>query len=170
MRRLSPWLALIAIAALAVPTMAANPKLLTFGTGDVTLTGPDSATIVNLADEYGGVYLNSRSQSAKPLAQVVFSFVSAGDVGGGAPRFSWPVDTDRNGTVDGYAFLDVNNCGGPVVSSDNPACITYFGSEVFPNWAAFATAHPTYRSAPGAIPFIIADVPGSYAVEDIVLR
>lgn len=168
MRRIAPALALSALILAAMPASAA-PKLLTFGTGDV-VAGTDSATIVNDVGEYGGVYLNSRSQSAKPLKDVVFSFVSTGDTAGGAPRFSWPIDTDRNGTVDGYAFLDVNGCGGPLVSSSSPTCTTYFGSEVFPNWAAFAAAHPDYRSAPGAIPFIIADWVGSYSVTDIVLR
>jgi hypothetical protein len=116
----------------------------------------------------------SRSQSAKPPSQVTFSFTSSGDVTGGAPRFSWPIDINGDGTVDGYAFMDVNGCGSTVVSSASPTCTTYCGPETFPNWAAFAAAHPTYRSAPGAIPFIIADGhsgPGSvYVVSHIVLR
>ena len=44
------------------------------------------------------------------------------------------------------------------------------GLELFDNWAAFATAHPTYRIAPGTIPFMISDWPGTYVVSDIDLR
>jgi hypothetical protein len=163
-----------ALAGLAVmgTAIAANANLHTFGSGDVTLTGADSAEIVNEAGEYGGVYLPSKGASSKLLlADVQYSFTSTGAVGGGAPRFSIPIDTDGNGTAEGYAFLDVNNCAGDTfVSTTNLSCITYFGNEVHQNWSAFAAAHPTYRIAPGSSPFIIADVEGSYAVEDIDLR
>ena len=157
---------------------ASAPKLQTFGTGTVTVMGADSATIVNGTGEYGGVYLNSKSQSGKPLNAVSFSFVSTGDVTGGAPRFSIPIDTDGIGsTVEGYAFLDVLGCGGvtgatTTVSTDLSSCQVSFNSPNYnyANWDAFAAANPTYRISPGAIPFIIADEPGSYAVNSIDLR
>ena len=126
------------------------------------------ADIVNGANEYGGVYLPRRG--TKPIAAVHFSFVSTGDVGGGAPRFSIPIDTDHNRTVEGYAFLDVNNCGSVFVSTDSATCKVYFLNEVFNNWDAFVAAHPKYRIPPGAIPFVIADVPGSYSVRSVDLR
>ena len=170
MRRLTPLLALVAIAALAIPAMAASTKLQAFGTGVVDITGPNSATLANDAGEYSGVYLASKSQSGKPIGSVSFSFTSSGDVAGGAPRFSIPIDTDGNSTVDGYAFLDVNGCGSSTVSTDSATCTVYFGNETFANWAAFATAHPTYRIAPGSIPFIIADQPGNYVITGIDLR
>jgi hypothetical protein len=101
---------------------------------------------------------------------VSFEFMNLGATAGGAPRFSWPIDTDLNGSVDGYAFLDVNNCGGNWVSSDNPSCVVWFGSTSYPNWDAFAAANPLYRSAPGAIPFVIADWIGTYSFENVLLR
>ena len=169
MRRLAPILALLAIAVLAVPALAApHSNLKTFGTGDVTLVGKNGADIVNGANEYGGVSLPRRG--TKPIAAVHFSFVSTGDVGGGAPRFSIPIDTDHNRTVEGYAFLDVNNCGSVFVSTDSATCKVYFLNEVFNNWDAFVAAHPKYRIPPGAIPFVIADVPGSYSVRSVDLR
>lgn len=168
---------LTAATVLGMPAASAAPtqKLNSFGTGEVTIDG-DSATIVNDAGEYGGVYLSSRSMSAKPLQAVHFSFVSDGEVAGGAPRFSIPIDVDRNaGTDDGYAFLDVANCGDGTdeaveVSTDNQECAVFYGQDSYANWAAFAKANPTYRIAPGVIPFVIADVPGQYSISHVDLR
>jgi hypothetical protein len=166
---------LVASAAFAAP----SPKLKTFGTGDVTVTG-DSATIVNQAGEYGGVYIASKSQSSKRLDQVVFEFTSRGDVQGGAPRFSIPIDSDgQPNTDDGYAFLDAYGCGAAVgpnttvitlVSTQSPTCAVNYDSTDYTNWATFAAANPTYRTVPGGIPFIIADVAGRYVLTDIVLK
>ncbi|HVE26142.1 MAG TPA: hypothetical protein VNC22_12090 [Sporichthya sp.] len=155
---------------IASPAQAAS-ALQKFGTGDVIITG-SSVTIANDAGEYGGVYLKSKSASGKKLSAVDFSFANAGDVGGGAPRFSLPIDTDNNGTTDGYAFIDVNSCGGAaLVSTDSPTSQVYFGSDAaYANWNEFTAAHPTWRSAPGDTPFVIADVAGSYSVTDVSLR
>jgi hypothetical protein len=172
MRRSSLLLALVATLVIAVPAMAQPAsRLLTFGTGEATVTGPDSATLVNDAGEYSGVYLASRSQSGKPLNAVSFSFSYSGDVAGGAPRFSIPIDTDGNGSVDGYAFLDALNCGNTgTVSTESSTCLVYFGPDVYANWDAFAAANPDYRIAPGSIPFIIADQEGTYVISNIDLR
>ena len=171
--KLASLLAALLLALLVVtPTMAKNTQLRTFGTGDVVVTG-DSATITNDPGEYGGVYLNSKSWSGK-LDGVSMSFVSTGDVGGGAPRFSIPIDNGGNAAVDGYAFIDVNSCGSTTVSTSSSNCMVYFHTEPLPyaNWAAFAAAHPEWRVAPGYIPFIIADDPagGDYSVTNIQFR
>ena len=179
MRRLSVLVALVAMIALAGSATASPATLKTFGTGVVTITGADSATIVNDFGEYGGVYIQSKSQSSKPLNKVVFQFTSRGDVAGGAPRFSLPIDTDGNPNTIDYAFLDAAGCGAPVgpnttvatlVSTQNPVCKVNFNSVDYANWAAFAADNPTYRIGQGWTPFIIADVVGSYNVTDIVLR
>jgi hypothetical protein len=171
--------AALAIAVTATVAVAGKATLQTFGTGDVTLTGADSATIVNDSGEYGGVYIKSKSSSAK-LADVVFQFTSQGDVTGGAPRFSLPIDdpatTGKGAGLDGYAFMDAANCGGvsggfTLVSTQNPACAVFYGNGSWANWAAFAAANPTLHIASGYTPFIIADgAAGSYNVTDIVLR
>jgi hypothetical protein len=179
MKRLLVGLMVAAVAALGFGSVAASAsanKLQTFGTGAVTI-GDDgtSATIVNATGEYGGVFINSRSQSHKLLSAVSFSFVSTGDVAGGAPRFSIPVNTDGGSSVAGYAFMDAPGCGGASgattpVSTDLANCHVNFASVDYANWDAFTAANPTYRIAPGAIPFIIADEPGNYAVSSIDLR
>jgi hypothetical protein len=195
MRGLSPLIAIAATFALAGAALAAPAsatKLRAFAEGGTVVSINDGTVTIDnrvidgsvtyddgvnppIAYNDGGVYLGSKSQSAKPLDEVVFGFVSSGKVTGGAPRISWPIDTNRNGKVDGYAFIDVAGCGSSTVSSTSLTCTTYFGSETFPNWAAFAAAHPSYRSAPGAVPFIIADGYGGtpdaiYIVSNIVLR
>ena len=179
MKRFLVGLTMAAVGAIgfgSVAVSASPTKLQTFGTGMVTITGVDSATIVNDAGEYGGVYVNAKNQGNKPLNAVGFSFVSTGDVAGGAPRFSIPIDTGGGrGTVEGYAFLDAAGCGGvsggsTTVSTDSPTCAVNFDSVDYPNWAAFAATNPTYRIAAGAIPFIISDQAGSYAVDSIDLR
>ena len=126
---------------------------------------------------YGGVYISSKSNSSKTLSSTVFQFRNnAGDVAGGAPRFSLPIDTDGVGkTIEGYAFLDVAGCGGvsgdnTLVSTQSGICHVNFNGTDFANWTSFAAANPTYRMSPGAIPFIIADAAGNYSVDSIVLR
>jgi hypothetical protein len=175
MKRLSVVVALLAAFGVAGSALAV-PALHPFGTGDVTVDG-DDATIVNGAGEFGGVFLNSRSNSGKRLTAVDFSFTSTGDVTGGAPRFSIPIDTDDPGSGrDLFAFVDAQRCGGvsgtPVwVSTENPACIVDLNTGGFyANWDAFAAAHPDWRIAPGDVPFVIADQPGEYEVNDVQLR
>jgi hypothetical protein len=184
MKRFLVGLMVAAVAVIGFGSVAASAsanKLQTFGTGTVTI-GADgsSATIVNAVGQYGGVYVNAKNQGNKSLSAVSFSFVSTGDVAGGAPRFSIPINTDSvRGTVEGYAFLDAAGCGATVgpnstvsttVSTSLETCAVNFQSVDYANWDAFAATNPTYRIAAGAIPFIIADQPGSYAVSNIDLR
>ena len=171
---------LIAGAAFAAP----STTLKTFADGDavVTVDGPDSATIelVNATDS-GGVYIQPKSQGGKRLSRVDFSFTSSGDVQGGAPRFSIPIDTGGSASIDGYAFIDAAGCGATVgdnptniatvVSTEVSTCHVNFDGTDYANWDAFAAANPSYRTTPGAIPFIIADgTAGTYVVTDIVLK
>jgi hypothetical protein len=173
MRRLSLVIALFALVALAgTATAAPTSKLRTFGTGEVALTAT-GATLTNDPGEYSGVYLASKSRSGKRIASIHFSFEYSGAVAGGAPRFSIPLDTDRNGSLDGYAFLDALNCGNDgTVSTDAADCAVFlnFSSDWFVNWDAMVAAHPTWRIAPGKVPFVIADQPGTYVVTDVDLR
>ena len=81
-------------------------------------------------------------------------------------------NTGRAESVTPYAFLDVNNCGGPLVSTDNDNCKVFlnFSSESFDNWDDLVATHPRWRIAKAAIPFIIADQDGVYRVSHIDLR
>ena len=176
MRRLAPVLALLAIVVIAIPATAApKSKLQIFGTGEVTIDGSNAATLDNGADQYSGVYLKARN-GARKIASVKFSFDYSGTIAGGAPRFSIPIDTNHDRSVETYAFLDANGCGATgtsgsgTVSTTDADCKVFIGSETFDNWAAFVAAHPKYRIPPRAIPFIIADQPGTYEISAIDLR
>ena len=175
LRRLSPGFALVVGMVLAIAiagTSTAGERLKKFGTGTVTFQSATSVTLNNGSGEYSGVYLVPR-RSAVPVSQVHFSFDHSGSVAGGAPRFSIPIDTNRNGKPEGYAFIDALNCGHTnvgTVSTDSASCQVFFRSDVFPNWAALVTAHPSWRIPPGKAPFVIADQPGTYHISDIDLR
>jgi hypothetical protein len=164
--------ALVMIALASVATAA--PAFQTFGN---TVEGPAGTFTIT---DFGGVFLKSKSQSAKDGTGL--SFVSSGDVAGGAPRFSIPIDTSGDSTREGYAFLDAAGCGAAVgdnpggspttVSTDSATCAVNYLSVDYANWTAFLAANPTARVAPANTPFIIADAPGTgtYVVSDIVLR
>ena len=170
---------LVALAFASIAVAAPPAKLQVFGTGDVTATG-DSATITNDVGEFGGVYLNPKSTSGKALNKVTFAFTSRGDVAGGAPRFSIPINDGSFDPNTDYAFLDAAGCGAAVgdnptntatfVSTQNPSCHVNFGGTDYANWAAFASANPTYKIASAYTVFIIADQAGAYVVDGIVLR
>lgn len=173
MRRFSLALALVASLAVTASVVAASPSKLRFdgSTGTATVTGPRSATLVNDAGEYTYVYVNAKSPYGKPLADVDFGFNATGDIAGGSPRLSIPVDSDDvGGGWDLFAFIDVNSCGGGFVSTTNASCGVYIGSEFFPNWDALAAAHPTWRMANDTSPFAIADQAGTYHLSNIDLN
>jgi hypothetical protein len=178
--------ALAGFAALSLAgTTGAAPRgqLRTFGTGEVT-TANSSATIVIDVGEFGGVFEQGKGQQGKLLREVVFAFTSRGDVAGGAPRFSIPINDGLFDPSGDYAFIDAAGCGATVgdnpgnlatlVSTQNPACHVNFHGVDYANWAAFANANPTFRIAKST-PFIIADaVPPSqltatYVVTEVFL-
>jgi len=179
----------LAVSALVLPAAAFAGKgtlVKTFGSGEVTVSG-GSATIKThtvidpVTDlpgfEYGGVYSKDGPKKAQ-LDQVTFKFTTDGHVQGGAPRWSIPIDTNKDQRVDGYAFLDAAGCGASVgtnkakvvtvVSTDNPNCKVVFGDRQYDNWAKFAAENTNYRVAKKNIPFIIVDVAaGEFHVYDL---
>ena len=173
MRRLIVTAALSALALFVVAgAFGAPANLKSFGSesgSEVTVLTSSSATIVNEAGGYGGVYVQGKSLQGKSLAKADFAFTAAGVVAGGAPRFSIPINDGAFDPNADYAFLDVANCGGTLVSTEDASCKVYFGNDVFANWDDFAAKRPDYKIA-SAIPFIIADQAGSYTVSGIDLH
>ena len=186
-----PGALLVVAASLAIAaTTLASSSLVAFGDdGTVTIDG-NSATIHLDATggqygiEYGGDYVHARALGKNALADVEASFVSTGDVAGGAPRMNVPIDNDGDKAWDYWAVIDAANCGGTsdqtiLVSTESATCVVYFlGSEApaatYANWDAYAAANPTHQVASkgdNSTAFIIADgTPGDYAVEAIDLQ
>jgi hypothetical protein len=174
MRKFLPAAAVL-VAALTITGVALAGHLrplIPFGDANITISG-DSARVVVGDGQYGGVY--DGKAVSKRIGQIkALSFVSSGDVGGGAPRWSIPIDTDgHKNTTEGYAFLDAAGCGAvngtndsgqaTVVSTKNDACHVNFQSADYANWTTFAAVHPNYRTSKD-VPFVIADTPGDYFV------
>jgi hypothetical protein len=186
-------LAALAIAAalltVGFASAAGTPHLSTFGTGDVFVNGDKAAMFVD-AGEYGGVYRNKTSN--KTLGSVTLSFVNDRAAGGGAPRFSIPIDENGDKIADThngasiYAFVSADRCSTSAVSTSQADCIVDMndGTGPYANWAAFVAANPTWRVATKeqvgvktngkpdyeeTMPFIVADAQGDYLVHDVVL-
>ena len=172
MRRISILLAVVASLTIAAPTMAsANRLRIETGGGSAVVNGPTSATLSATPGSYAAVYVMARSTQGRSLDRVEMGFTvaSGGTVSGGAPRLTVPIDKDGDGEWDDFASLDVFGCGGTVdsvgvvhgavlVSTANPDCaVSLNAGGTYANWDAFATAHPSWRTAVGQQPFVIAD-------------
>jgi len=190
MTRLKTVAIVAALGAFAALTLAGTSgaasggRLRTFGNGEV-ITAGNAATITIDVGEFGGVYQQGKGQAGKLVGQAIFAFTSRGDVAGGAPRFSIPIDDGSFDVNTDYAFIDAAGCGATVgdnpsqiatfVSTQNPACKVNFHGVDYANWTTFASSNPTFRIAKN-IPFIIADaVPptlttATFVVTDIVLN
>ena len=163
---------------LAGPAGAAPQKNLTTScTGVITDLGPTHATFTIDGGEACAVWDNKKGQGGKLLNRVTYQFTNRGDVAGGAPRFSIPINDGSFDPNTDYAFIDAAGCEGtsgvPVlVSTQNPACNVHHKNVDYANWTAFWQANPTYKTASGWVPFIIADsLPGdptrTYRMTDI---
>ena len=150
----------------------------TFATSGATVEVDNGTYTITLdTDADSGGLSQGKNQGGKALSDVFFSVISRGDVAGGAPRFSIPIDDPSTaGNFDAYAFLDTAGCGGvsggnTTVSTELGECAVNFDGTDYANWAAFAEANPTFRTSPDFTPFIIADgTAGEYIVSDVVLR
>lgn len=180
----------------AGPAAAANPLLCFDGTTDTangdtgtavyggfcTLSSSGTSATLNTIVQgpngsYAGVYYEVSGISGDPIGTVsglsfTYSCSSAATcVRGGSPRISVPIDTDANGSWNSFAFIDAANCGqtGATSGTVNLGCPVFFGGTLYANWAAFASANPTYRIATDAITFVIVDQPFLGTVSNVQL-
>jgi hypothetical protein len=181
-------LALLAVPLVGVPTaLAANDpstagnKLQCFdGTqdgyaGTCTLDG-GSATLTNPVGGYSGVYVARTNLAGKRLADVnQLAFAYRGDTSGGSPRVTFPADVDGDGTWDDFVSADAVTCndgaGHVDVINDADCAISFNGGSgaAAIGWPAFVAANPNVRVATDALPFVIADQPGTVTVSDVRL-
>jgi hypothetical protein len=78
------------------------------------------ATLDTTNGGYAGVYYNNGKAPGASLASVDYAFdyrcqpsnvETVTCLGGGAPRWSIPIDSTGDGKTDNYAFIDAANCG-----------------------------------------------------------
>jgi hypothetical protein len=169
-----------------VPTAPGQNKLICFdGTTDGVPYGgtcvPNSRgakgsvtlSAVTLGMDYAGVYTNDSTMYGQNLSEVTtLSFTYSGSpAGAGAPRFSVPIDTDGNGTIDQYAFIAAFYCNdgaGLVDAIKNQNCTIYLGGVTpYANWAAMVAALPGAKIATDSFVFVIADEPGTWTVNQV---
>jgi hypothetical protein len=133
----------------------------------------DATGADNPYDQYSGVYLKKSNLAGKAIGHVrQLGFSYTGTPTAGSPRISLPIDTNSDGTTDGYAFISAYTCNdgaGNVDAVADPTCTIYFGSDHYANLAALAAAHPEYRVTAHGIPFVIADDPGTWTVSNVKL-
>lgn len=166
--------------------VAANPLLCFDGPSDGTIYGGDctlntsgtGATLDNNGGDpdgsYSGVYYAVSSLSGKLLSDVTdLSFTYTGTPTAGSPRISLPIDTNNDGVTDFYAFIGAfycNNGAGLVDPMNDTTCTIFYTGNISgdANWATFVAAHPTWRVS-NDVPFVIADDPGLWTVDNVHL-
>lgn len=137
---------------------------------------------------YAGVWavpVTIRTKLIGNIQELRYSY-AGGPPSGGSPRWSVAIDEDGDGiheAGESYAFADATACNdgdgfvGTSDAEDDATCQWFYEAESFPNWDAFAAAHPTYRiprrTASGAqiVPaFIITDAPAHTLIWDVEVR
>lgn len=169
-------LLMFSLVSLAVAAPAKDQKLNCFtgGGGTCAVSDNNTATLDVPGGGYAGVYVNGKSYSNKPLASVDFSFTYWGDVSGGSPRLSIPINDGTSPTP--YAFIDAAGCGFVTdvtpntfhtVGTTEANCKVTFKGVTYDNWDAFAAANPTLRISNGTLAFVIADQPGHVVIYSV---
>jgi hypothetical protein len=167
MTKLGMGVALTLVVAFAVASASSAAGSLKCGAGapaTCSVSG-DTATFDTSSGGFAFAYYTNSKANGSSLADVDYSFQYNCDplddtvscTGGGSPRWSIPINTNQNGKVEGYAFLDANGCGNTgTVTTTSSTCAVNFQGVDYANWDAFAAANPTYTIG-HAVPFVITD-------------
>lgn len=147
------------------------------------------------SNAYAGIYParnNIKGKLLRRVSELDFSY-AGGAPSGGSPRFSIPIDECQvdyvgvtevrcttDGKTDGYVFADVTEASGcndgdgfvgVLNGEDDETCNWFYKDHpAYPNWEAFATAHPDWKIARDAVPFVIVDQPGHYLLFMLDIR
>jgi hypothetical protein len=119
---------------------------------DTTELGPNGS--------FAGVYLTPLP--GKPLNAVnkmSFTYtLESGTISDFSPRFTIPIDEDRDGDTEDFAYIGAEGCNevGEPVGSVGLDCPVFYNDVWYDNWASFAEANPTFRFATDIQPFVIA--------------
>jgi hypothetical protein len=125
-------------------------------------------------NNYSGVYVEASTVYNSLLSDITqLSFNYSGDLAtAGSPRLSIPVDTNNDGTTDGYLFVSAYYCNdgeGTVDVINDPSCTIYtnFSGESWDSWADLLVDYPDWSIANDAYTFIIADDPGMWTINAV---
>jgi hypothetical protein len=139
------------------------------GTCTQPTSGAKGSAVLTMTDaapdgDYAGVYINDTTLSGAPLGQVTqltYKYVGTKVPTPTELSLNVPIDTNNNGTADGYAYVDAAYCpgvNGLVDVVNDPNCGFYWlGTVFYPNWAAFVTTNPGYKVGTDYLPFIVAE-------------
>ena len=176
----------VAGSALAAAPSAApgHNKILCFASGAASCTQSNSSakgsatlsvTGAGTAALYYAGYNDSIYGVTLPMVKDL-SFFYAGAPTAGSPRFSVPIDQNNDGLTEAFAFVPAitcNNGNGKVDVIGDSTCLVYYapdGVAGYPNWAAFAAAHPTYEvSLTDNYVFVVSDDIGSWTLDTVII-
>jgi len=113
--------------------------------------------------DYAGVFTNDSNLYGQPLGQVIQAgYQYSGTIAPQPGNLSYniPIDTDGDGTTNGYAFVDAFYCPGTngnvdIVSDAN--CGIFLNSVFYANWVALVAAFPNGKVATDAFVFVVAE-------------
>lgn len=147
----------------------------TFGPASVSGTGTGPYTIVSTGTtdlppygnqpNWGGIAVPAHSGDL--LANVKLSFDQTGGTAT-VPRWSIPISQNGSTFTGVYAFISESDCTPTSPVGTNANCGVYYGVNHYTNWAAFAAAQPTWKLAPGSVPWIVVDgTNGTFTISNI---
>ncbi|MBX4192453.1 hypothetical protein KW798_03135 [Candidatus Parcubacteria bacterium] len=131
------------------------------GTATLALTSS------NPNGDYAGVYTQESSIYGATLAslkQLSYHYTASITPQPGNLSYNIPIDTDGNGSTDGYAFVDAFYCpgtGGNVDIVNDPNCGIWLNGVEYANWAALVAAFPNAKVATDNFAFIVAERTGT---------
>lgn len=128
--------------------------------GSATLNNTDSVA----TGDYAGVYIAESTLAGQPLTSVTqlgYRYSGASVPHPGSLSLNVPIDTNGDGSTDGYAFIDAAYCpgtGGQVNVVNDASCgIYYQGTTYYGSWAQFVMAYPGAKVATDNLAFVIAE-------------
>jgi len=113
--------------------------------------------------DYAGVFTNDSNLYGQPLGQVTqASYQYSGPFAPQPGNLSYniPIDTNGDGSSEGFAFVDAFYCPGTngnvdIVNDAN--CGIFLNSVFYPNWAALVAAFPAGKVATNQFVFVVAE-------------
>jgi hypothetical protein len=109
-------------------------------------------------------------QKLGDVAMLSFRYTGSSP-GAGAPRFSVPIDTDGDGSINEWAYISAFHCNngtGLVDAIGDLTCGIYLQlGASYANWAEMVAALPNAKIAMDQYVFVIADEVGAWTISQV---